>query len=174
MRYRALMIESRHIDRSLDKGATREDIIAKFIFTLLFQFVVDFGPNLIYHVFIDSPDGTERPSDKIKFSLNNKCKSQLGYTDPFKTVNFVLSHKSRLIQASDLLTGVVAYETNALHLARDASRHRLTLWSDMLASSRLPSFAEPTKRIPKQFQIRHFDFEKSRLTRFKTETGKDK
>lgn len=169
MRYRALMVESRRIDRTLDPKANREDILAKFIFTLAYGFAADFGPNLFYHVFIDSPDGTEGPSVAMQCALNNKCKSQLGYTDrPFKTVKFVRSEKSRLIQATDLITGAVAYETNAQHLASDGAAHRRSLWANMLAASKLKTFAEPTKYWPKLFQIRHFDFEKSAFTRFAT------
>jgi hypothetical protein len=36
----------------------------------------------------------------------------------------------------------------------------------MLAASKLESFAVPTKFWPKLFQIQHFDFDKSRFTRF--------
>lgn len=39
MRYRALMVESRRIDRTIDEDANREDILAKFIFTLVYFFV---------------------------------------------------------------------------------------------------------------------------------------
>lgn len=162
MRYRALMVESRHIDRTIDEDANREDMLAKFIFTLVYFFVKEFGENLDYRVFIDSPDGEERSSVALQCMLNNRCKSQLGFENrPFKQVAYVRSENSRLIQAVDLLTGAIAYETNGLHRATSASKHRQRLWADMLAASTLPSFAVPTKFWPKLFQIQHFDFEKS-------------
>lgn len=42
MRYRALMVESRRIDRTIDEDANREEILAKFIFTLVYFFVKEF------------------------------------------------------------------------------------------------------------------------------------
>jgi hypothetical protein len=171
MRYRAMMMESRHVDRKLDPKANPEDILAKFMFTLLRQFAKDFGENVDYRVFIDSPSGEEGRAKTLFYSLNNECTHQLGFTrKPFKAVNFVLSEKSRLVQATDLVTGAIAYETNQLHLAPNASAHRRMLWADMLAASGLQSFARPTKVWPPQFQIRHFDFEKSKFTRFASTT----
>ena len=168
MRYRALMVESQRIDRSLDEKANREDILAKFIFTLVYGFAADLGTNLDYHVFIDSPDGEEESSVSMQCALNNKCTSQLGCGEqPFKTVKYVRSENSRIIQATDLISGAVAYETNGLHLAHGAAKHRRSLWADMLEASKLETFAAPTKFFPKLFQIRHFDFKKSQFTRFK-------
>lgn len=162
MRYRALMVESRHIDRKIDKDANREDMLAKFIFTLVYFFVKEFGENLDYCVFIDSPDGEECSSVALQCMLNNRCSSELGFENrPFKQVTYVRSENSRLIQAVDLLTGAVAYETNGLHRATNASKHRQRLWANMLAASTLSSFATPTKFWPKEFQIQHFDFGKS-------------
>ena len=155
------MVESRHIDRKIDKDANREDMLAKFIFTLVYFFVKEFGENLDYCVFIDSPDGEECSSVALQCMLNNRCSSELGFENrPFKQVTYVRSENSRLIQAVDLLTGAVAYETNGLHRATSASKHRQRLWANMLAASTLSSFATPTKFWPKEFQIQHFDFGK--------------
>jgi hypothetical protein len=162
MRYPALMVESRRVDRTIDEDANREDILAKFIFTLAYFFVKEFGQNIDYRVFIDSPDGEEGASVAIQCMLNNRCKSKLGFANrPFKQVTYVRSEKSRLIQAVDLITGAIAYETNGLHRVANASKHRQRLWADMLAASKLSSFAVPTEFWPKLFQIQHFDFEKS-------------
>jgi hypothetical protein len=162
MRYRALIVESRRIDRTIDTEANREDILAKFIFTLVYFFVREFGENIDYRVFIDSPHGDEGPAVAVQCMLNNRCKSDLGFASmPFKQVTYARSEKSRLIQAADLITGAIAYETNGLHRVANASKHRKRLWADMLAASTLSSFAVPTKFWPKLFQIQHFDFEKS-------------
>ena len=167
MRYRALMVESRRVDRTVDTKANREDILAKFIFTLVYGFAREFGANIGYHVFIDSPGGEEARSVAIECMLNNRCKSQLGFDNkPFKTVKFVRSERSRVIQATDLVTGAIAYETNGLHRVAGAAKYRYHLWADMLAASKLQSFAAPTKFWPKLFQIQHFDFDKSKFTHF--------
>lgn len=43
MRYKALVMESRKVDRKLDPSANPEDILAKFMFTLLREFAKDMG-----------------------------------------------------------------------------------------------------------------------------------
>jgi hypothetical protein len=169
MRYRALIMESRLLDRDLHPSANFEETIAKFTFTLLREFAKEHGPFVDYHVFIDSPNGLETDADKIRYSLNNECTYQLGFKrQPFKTAKFVLSHKVRGIQAADLITGAIAYETNRNHLRENPSKHKQKLWTEMLATSNLRTFAKPTKIFPKQFQIWHFDFATSRRTYFST------
>lgn len=59
MSYRALLVESRHIIRDRNKE-TIDDIIAKFIFTLIFQAAKRPGGGVDYHVYIDNVDGEER------------------------------------------------------------------------------------------------------------------
>jgi Protein of unknown function (DUF3800) len=166
-RYKVLIMESRKVNKKLDPNDNFEVILAKFIFTLLRQFANEMGQNVDYHVFIDSPTGEERQADRLFYSLNNECTNDLGFTRrPFKTVKFVLSERSRGVQAADLITGAIAYETNRRHLESDASEHRRSLWTDMLAASGLKTFAEPTSYWPPYFQIWHFDFDKSKRTRF--------
>jgi len=71
----------------------------------------------------------------IRTMLNNRSFSHFKMrTDPFHTVRYVRSENSRLIQAVDLLSGAVAYETNSLHLAAKPSKHRYALWAEMLLS----------------------------------------
>jgi hypothetical protein len=167
MRYRALIMESRLVDRKLDPTANVEDVMAKFMFTLLREVAKKFGEHVNYHVFIDSPTGEEKQADTLYYSLNNECAYQLGFKrKPFQTVKFVLSYKVRGVQAADLITGAIAYETNRQHVRDRPSKHKQQLWSDMLAASTLDTFAKPTKHFPEQFQIWHFDFAKSKRTRF--------
>lgn len=84
-------------------------------------------------------------------------------------MDFVLSHLVRGVQAADLITGAIAYETNRQHVRQSPSKHKQQLWADMLAASKVTSFAKPTKFFPKQFQIWHFDFDKRGRTRFSEE-----
>ena len=168
MRFHAMMIERSKLDRSISAGLNREEVLARFIFTLIFQFASNFGPNNIYHVFIDSPDGGEGPDAALRAMLNNRCLSYFKErTDPFHTASYVRSENSRLIQAVDLLSGAVAYETNSLHLAARPAKHRYALWKSLLEASNLPTFAQPTTNRMSRFKIMHFDFEKSVAKRFK-------
>ena len=168
MRYHILMIERSKLDRSISAGLNKEEVLERFIFTLIFLFAARLGPKSAYHVFIDSPDGTERDVPALRAMLNNRSFSHFRMrTNPFRTVKYVRSENSRLIQAVDLLSGAVAYETNSLHLAAKPSKPRYALWQAMLQASNLPTFAQPTRNRMNRFQIMHFDFEKSAAKRFK-------
>lgn len=167
MRFRSIIVERQHIIRDRDNGETMEDVIAKFIFTLVFNMAEQVGGSVDYFVYIDSPDGDERSDIRTRSSLNNRYKTKFNAPDgPFKSVKFVRSEASRLIQATDLMTGVIAYEMNGRHLAPGAALHKRKVFADMLAQSKLTTFTVPTKHYPPQFQIQHFDFTKSQFTRF--------
>jgi hypothetical protein len=75
MRYHIMIIERSKLDRSISAGLNREQVLERFIFTLIFQFASNFGPQNIYHVFIDSPDGEERADPALRAMLNNRCLS---------------------------------------------------------------------------------------------------
>lgn len=168
MRYRALVIEMAKVDRTLDGSRSRETVLAKFIFTLVFGFARSFGPNIKYHVWIDKrADSLEdlEMDQRTLHSLNNEAKSKFGWEQgPFASVKFVDSKKSRLIQAADMITGAVAYETNQKHKASNASKHRTALLQHVIACSTLKTLARQSPRWPFGFQIRHFDFSKSSVS----------
>ena len=100
--------------------------------------------------------------ERTLYSLNNEAKSKFGWDEgPFASVRFVNSKKSRLIQAVDMITGAVAYETNQKHKALDASKHRVALLRHVIDCSTLTTLAKASGRWPFEFQIQHFDFTKS-------------
>ena len=173
MRYRALVVESRHINRDRSSGETIEDIIAKFVFTLVFEMAKDVGTNVKYYVYYDSPDGQERQDVSTLCALNNRCKTKFKVaTGPFKGFEFLRSENSRLIQAADLITGAVAYEMNGRHNAPGANAEKRDVFNAMLAAANLKTFTSPTKHYPPQFQILHFDFSKTKFTHFKPQRPK--
>ncbi|MBY0560263.1 DUF3800 domain-containing protein [Hyphomicrobium sp.] len=118
------MLESAKVSRDINPGIDKDEQLARFIFPLIFQFAANFGMTSVFHVFIDSPDGREGPDPALRSMLNNKSYSHFKQrSDPFHTVKYVRSENSRLIQAVDLLSGAVAYESNSLHLANKTSAH---------------------------------------------------
>ncbi len=169
MRYRALVVDTHQVSHALNKHGTREETLAKFIFTLVFGFARDFGPNIRYFVWVDKRSNTvaDNTTDKVSLhTLNNKAKSTFGWNEgPFVDVQFIDSTKSRLIQATDLITGAIAYETNGKHLALNAGRHRVALLRHIVEHSGLETLATPTPRWPFHFRIAHFDFEASKVLR---------
>ena len=169
MRYRALVVDMKQVDHSQNGGRDREATLAKFIFTLVFGFARSFGPNMQYHVWIDKRADSVHDLEMDKrtlYSLNNEAKSKFGWDEgPFVGVKFVDSKKSRLIQAVDMITGAIAYETNRKHLLPDASKHRVTLLQHVIACSTLKTLAKASPRWPFGFQIQHFDFVKRKVAR---------
>jgi hypothetical protein len=167
MSYRALLVESRQVERDR-RNESIDDVIAKFIFTLIFQTVKRPGGGVDFHVFIDSVDGKESSDVRTLHALNSLYKSRFAASEgPFKSVTHVKSGDHRLIQATDLLTGVIGYEMNGRHLAANAAAHKKAVFRSILEKSRVRTFTEPTKIFPPQFQIWHFDFAKSTFTRLK-------
>lgn len=171
MRYRALLVERAPVYINRQGGETFEDVIAKFIFTLVFQIAKQIGGSIDYHVFIDSPDGDTRSDIATLSALNNRYRSTYHSEGPFKSVQYVRSENSRMIQATDLLTAVIAYEMNGRHLVEGAAIHKKTVFAALLEKSRLRTFTMPTGYWPPQFQIQHFDFNKSDFTRHKPVTN---
>jgi uncharacterized protein DUF3800 len=167
MSYRAMLVESRQIVRDKSKQ-TIDDIIAKFFFTLIFEVIQRPGGGVDYKVFIDSVDGSEDANARMLHSLNNKYKSTFSTAEgPFMSVEYVRSETQRMIQAADLLTAVIAYEMNGRHLLPNAAAHKKAVFEAMLEKSKLSTFTVPTKRFPPQFQIRHFDFSRSKVVSLK-------
>lgn len=167
MSYRGMLVESRQIVRDKSQE-TIDDIITKFFFTLIFEVIQRPGGGVDYKVFIDSVDGREEANARMLHPLNNKYKSAFNADEgPFVSVEYVRSETQRMIQATDLLTAVIAYEMNGRHLVPNAAAHKKAVFEAMLEKSRLATFTVPTKRFPPQFQIRHFDFERSKFATLK-------
>ena len=93
MRYRALVVDMKQVDHSINGGRDREATLAKFIFTLVFGFARSFGPNIQYHVWIDKRANSVHDLEMDKrtlYSLNNEAKSKFGWEQgPFVGVKFV-------------------------------------------------------------------------------------
>lgn len=165
MRYRALVVEMAKIDWPPNRHRSREALLAKFIFALVFGFAPGSEPDTTYHVWIDkradSLDDLEM-DQRTLHALNTEARSTFGWAeDPFASVRFVDSKQSRPIQAVDMITGAVAYETNRKHEAPDASRHRVALLQHVIACSTLPTLAKPSPPSSDGFQIMDYQTTRS-------------
>jgi hypothetical protein len=105
----------------------------------------------------------------MRITLNNRAKAAFGVdNDPFKSIRFVSSDQSRLIQAVDVVTGAIAFEKNGNHNAKDASPTKVALWHHVKTILKLDTLAHPTKGWRSQwFGIREFDFKKAKLPKTK-------
>jgi len=165
LRYQCLVIDNNHVNHDLYSEGDHDLGFTKFMFVLLYSFAEMLRSNVHFHAFIDERS-TKRPIEVMKYALNNKCKTHLpAHRQPFQSVRFVKSERSRLIQVTDIITGAIAAETNGHHLLSSSSAHKIDLMRHIAACARLESLARHKFRWP-NFSIWHLNFDKghSRLS----------
>ena len=167
LRYNCLVVHNRKLDHRGYSGGDRDLTLTKFIFSHVYGFVSRFGPNSKFEVFLDKRD-TKHPPEKMKHALNNRLKTEFDMAnEPVKNVDFVSSQDSQLIQATDVITGAIAYEKNGRHRAQSPAPHKVALWQQVKTCTRINSLANPPLRYPFHFKIRDFDFSKSKSAKRK-------
>ena len=97
-------------------------------------------------------------------STTDRAKTQFeAKVGPFQRVEPVSSDKSRLIQATDVITGAIAYEKNRAPSMPKAALHKKALWEHVKLSTRLDTLAKPNFGfLSQRFTILDFDFTKSK------------
>lgn len=163
LRYRCLLIHNRQLEPRRYSEGDRDLMLTKLIFGSVYSFASHFGPKTKFVVFLDKRT-TKHDPDVMKYTLNNRAKTEFRVTSgPFKSVTFVRSEDSRLIQATDVITGAIAFEKNGRHLVQNASPHKVALWQHLKLSIKLDTLARPTRGYPSLwFNIRDFDFSKTK------------
>ena len=158
VRYRCLTIEKSKLDHRKFSDGDRDLTLTKFIFTHVYEFARQFAPSSRFCVFIDERE-TKHTADRMLHTLNNKWKSEFEAEEvPFKTVKFVSSQASRLIQITDVITGAIAYQTNGWHEKQSPAKHKVALMRHVSDSAGLATLARPTNKWPFNFVIRPFRF----------------
>jgi hypothetical protein len=161
LRYRCLVIDTTTVNHDLYSDGDHDLGFTKFMFVLLYSFAEMLRSNVHFHAFIDERS-TKHPIEIMKYTLNNKCKTHLpAHKQPFQTVRFIKSEESRLIQATDIITGAIAAETNGHHLLPNSSAHKVNLMRHIAACAQLDTLALHKFRWP-NFSIWHLDVEKGR------------
>lgn len=161
MRYRALVVDMKQVDRAMNRDRNREAQLAALVFALVLGFARGHDPGVAYHVHIDKRADSVHDagmSERTLAALNAAARHEFGLNeDAFVTVDFVDSKSSRLIQATDMITGAIAYETNRKHLSPDASAYRLALLQHVILNASLQTLAASTPKGSSGLQIARFD-----------------
>lgn len=104
---------------------------------------------------------TRHTPDKLKLTLNAKCRGEIRRDFvPYRTVEFVDSKNSRLVQIADLLSGLIAYDLNKHYTKVGAAKHKVDLMNELRRMFKVPSFSVPTPYGRADgFDIWHLDFD---------------
>lgn len=160
--YYALVVDTSRVDHKRFNDGDAELGFNKFLFTLLFKFARRYRQQPRFYTLLDGRTTRHSP-EKLRDILNARVRRdlQFGY-DPYRAMRFVDSKEDYLIQAVDVLTGAVAYQTNGHHLVTGAAAHKIEAARLVAKLAGVPSLALPTQQASRTFDIWHLDFAKSR------------
>ena len=160
LHFYALVVDTTRVDHRQYNDGDRDLGFTKFLFTLLFKFVRIHSRNSRFYVFLDDRT-TQHTPDKLKVTLNAKCRKVI-HRDfpPYRTVEFVDSKNSRLVQIADLMSGLIAYDTNMHYTKVGAAKHKADIMIETRKLFHVPSFSVPTPYDRADgFDIWHLDFD---------------
>lgn len=142
--YYALVVDTHQISNHIHNGGDRELGFTKFLFTLLYKFHRISSSDKRFYTFLDSRK-TKHSPDVLKLTLNSRARrdGQSSF-DPYRVVEFVDSKNSRLIQLADIMSGLVAYDTNEHFVKENAAVHKIEIMRNVRELFRVQSFSQPT------------------------------
>ena len=158
--YNALVVDNRTVDHKKYSEGDHDLGFTKFLFTLLYKFARVYRSQCLFYAFLDDRTTKHQPGP-MKDMLNARVRrdARRGY-DPYRLVTFAKSEKSRLIQATDVITGAIAYETNQHHVVVGAAAHKIAMMHHVAREARVSSLAIPTAYTASTgFDIWHLDFD---------------
>lgn len=150
MQVQVMVVDSSLADHKAYSDGDADLGFTKFMFTVLFNYVKNQGQPQKLYAFLDDRVTKHRPEDTMQF-LNMKAESRCGHQiPPFKTVQFVKSEKSRLVQLADLMAGIVGYDANMRHAQLNAARHKVEMVDRLRQEFGVASFgiATPERMRP--------------------------
>jgi Protein of unknown function (DUF3800) len=157
LHYYALVVDTHQVDHEKYNEGDPELGFSKFLFTLLFKFARVYQTDYRFYVFLDERT-TKHTPELLRTILNARARRQnIRDFDPYRTVEFVKSEKSRLIQLTDVITGAIAYETNMHHVAPGAASYKIEMMRHVTACVHARRLAIPTPVAGKGFDIWHLD-----------------
>lgn len=159
LHYYALVVDTSKVDHKKYNEGDAELGFSKFLFTLLFKFARVYRADYNFYVFLDERT-TKHTPELLRKILNARARRQkIRDFDPYRTVEFVKSEQSRLIQMTDVITGAIASATNMHYLAPEAAPHKTKMMHHVTKCVGVRNLAIPTPVAGKGFDIWHIDFE---------------
>lgn len=165
LHYYCLVIDNQTVDHKKYSGDDHDLGFTKFVFTLLYKFSRIYKDKNLFYCFLDDRTTRHRP-EAMQVALNARVRRDAprGY-DPYRLVAFTESHKSRLIQMTDIITGAIAYETNQHHAAAGPAEYKVALMKHAAKSAGVYTLAAPTRTFGTGFDIWHLEFKEPRRRR---------
>jgi len=161
LHYYSLVVDTSQVDDKKYNDGDSDLGFSKFLYTLLFKFARVYKSDYRFYTFLDERT-TKHTPELLQTILNARARRQaIRNFDPYRSVQFVKSERSRLIQLTDVITGAIASETNLHHLALDAAPHKTEMMRHVTKCAKVRSLAIPTPVAGKGFDIWHLDFKKS-------------
>ncbi len=153
-----LVVDSTLVDHKKYSEGDGDLGFTKFLFTLLFKFARTFRSQNLFYCFLDDRTTKHRP-ETMQQALNARVRRDMprGY-DPYRLVAFTKSEKSRLIQATDVITGAIAYELNQHHGAAAPAAHKVAMMNFVAKCAGVYTLAAPTRKPGARFDIWHLEF----------------
>lgn len=163
--YHCLVIDSSKSDHKTFNEGDREIGFNKYLFTLLYKFARVYRSHSHFFAYLDDRTTRHTPQ-RMREMLNARVARdlKLGYA-PYRLIEFRDSKKSRLIQATDILTGAIAYHTNRNFLRMDAAHPKKALADYITNLSKLGSLSVATTQGAAKLRgidIWHLDWEAKR------------
>ena len=114
LRFRCIVVNTRHM-RHKEFNESDPDLgLEKYIYTQLLRYALNFkNPQHRYHVTLDAGREKRYPPEQKQRMLNQGFRKRSTLTHaPFVSVSAMSSKESRLVQAADVMSGVVAWVWN--------------------------------------------------------------
>jgi hypothetical protein len=168
LRFSCVLVDNHKLDHQAHSKGDRELGLTKLTFGPIYSFAQRFGAKNTYDVFPDKRT-TKHAQEDLVYSLNNRAKQDFPACrpgEPFRKVKPTDSGHSRLIQLTDVITGIIAYEKNGHHAALNPvpAPYKMAVWEHLKAELGLETLAKPTRGfLAMRFTIREFDFAKAKL-----------
>lgn len=163
LQFYAIVVDTHKADHKTYNDGDREIGFSKYLFTLLYKFWRLWRPDARLHAFLDDRT-TKHTPDATKRMLNARARKddpRLRF-DPYRQVEFCQSHRSRLIQMTDIMTGAVAFATNEHDKKADAATYKIGHMNLIASRAKLKTLAKPSPYKHPGFDIWHLDFDKAK------------
>lgn len=163
--YYALVVDNSKMNHKLFNDGDKEIGFNKMLFQLLFQFARKYRNRPRFYAYLDHRTTIHTP-ERMRQMLNGRAHKTLSVThNPFRVCQFRHSEEVRLIQATDVITGAIAYHTNHRHFELNAASPKVELAQMIADKANLPFLSKPTPYSDSGFDIWHIDLTASAASR---------
>lgn len=147
LRFRCIVVNARHMKHREFNQSDPDLGLEKYIFHQLMSYTRDYKPGMVrFDVTLDAGREARFPTADKQRMLNARYRSETGFAgDVFESVDTLHSHKSRLVQAADVLSGAVAWVRNKRYETGGEKKESLAAHAAKLA--RLPSIHPIAKKL---------------------------